>query len=150
LFFNVHSINGGLEPLLDRSAVPYLKDFLTLFPGAVVRYLSFADADFPSLSVTTTLHNRHQFNLHVPVRYSADNLKIVCYGAPKCHLLEVESAIPRDDGSGGNELGGTNGGHLQKQFGIKEWETLVESKGDFSVLGYEMKEDISQCPTLNS
>ena len=55
---------------VDRSKIPFLKDFLTLYPDSVVRYLSFAGADFPSLSVTTTLHDRYEFNMRVPVKYS--------------------------------------------------------------------------------
>ena len=31
----------------DRTKIPHLKDFLTIYPDAVVRYLSFAGADFP-------------------------------------------------------------------------------------------------------
>lgn len=124
-----------------RADVPYLRDFLTLYPNGVVRYLSFGDSDFPGLSVTTTLHDRYKFNLRVPVRYSDDNLKIVGYGEPKCHLVEIGSVTPRDDGVGGTVLGGTNGGDLQKHFGIREWEALVSSKGNFSVLAYELKTD---------
>jgi hypothetical protein len=124
---------------VDRSKIPFLKDFLTLYPDSVVRYLSFAGADFPSLSVTTTLHDRYEFNMRVPVQYSDDDSSIVGYGEPECHLMEVASVSPRDDGAGGIEMGGTSGGDLQKHFGIKEWGALVESKGDFSVLGYEIK-----------
>lgn len=123
----------------DRTKIPYLRDFLTLYPDSVVRYLSFAGADFPSLSVTTTLHDRYEFRMDVPVKYSDDHLKILGYGEPECHLMEVDSVTPRDDGAGGIELGGTSGGALQKHFGNKEWGALVESKGDFSVLGYEIK-----------
>ena len=120
----------------NRKGIPYLRDFLTLYPDAVIRYLSFANADFPSLSVTTTLHDRYTFDMRVPVRYSEDNLKIVGYEGPRCHLLEIESVTRR-----GDELGGTSGGGLQKQFGEEEWKALVESKGDFSALGYELKAD---------
>jgi hypothetical protein len=123
----------------DRTKITHLKDFLTIYPDSVVRYLSFAGADFPSLSVTTTLHDRYEFRMDVPVKYSDDHLRIVGYGEPECHLMEVASVSPRDDGKGGIELGGTNGGNLQKHFGIKEWGALVESKGDFSVLGYEIE-----------
>lgn len=123
----------------DRTKIPYLKDFLTLYPDAVVRYLSFAKSDFPGLSVNTTLHDRYQFNLRVPVRYSEDSKKIISYGEPMCHILEVASVTPRDDGAGGNELHGTSGGDLQEHFGLKEWNSLVESKGDFSALGFKLK-----------
>ena len=124
---------------VDRTTIPHLKDFLKLYPDSVVRYLSFAGADFPSLSVTTTLYERYQLNMRVPVRYSEDDSKIVGYGEPECHLLEIASVSPRDDGAGGIELGGTSGGDLQKHFGVEEWGALVESKGDFSVLGYELE-----------
>ncbi len=123
----------------DRTKIPYLRDFLTLYPDSVVRYMSLTGADFPSLSVTTTLHDRYEFRMDVPVKYSDDHLKIVSYGEPACNLIEVAAVTPREDGAGGIELGGTRGGDLQKDFGSKEWEALVESKGDFSVLGYEIK-----------
>jgi hypothetical protein len=115
-----------------------LKDFLSLYPDSAVNYLSFADADFPSLSVNTTLYDRYKFSLRVPVRYSPDNSKIVSYGEPKCHLLEIASVSPRGDGAGGTELGGTNGGDLQEHFGLEAWEKLVHSKGDFSTLGFKL------------
>ena len=120
----------------DREKVPHLKEFLVLFPNAIVRYLSFADADFPSLSITTTLHDRYEFNMRIPVTYSEDNQKILGYGSPRCHLLEIESVARR-----GDVLGGTSGGDLQKHFGEEEWKALVKSKGDFSVLGYELNKD---------
>lgn len=123
----------------DRSKIPFLKDFLTLYPDTVVQYLKISGADFPSLSVTTTLHDRYEFRMDIPVKYSDDHLKIVSYGEPQCLLMEVASVSTRDDGRGGIELESTTGGDLQKHFGINEWEALVESKGDFSVLGFKME-----------
>ena len=124
----------------DRSKIPFLKDFLALYPDTFVQYLKISGADFPSLSVTTTLHDRYEFRMDIPVKYSDDHFKIVSYGEPQCHLMEVASVSTRDDGRGGIELGGTRSGDLQKHFGIKEWELLVESKGDFSVLGYGIEQ----------
>jgi hypothetical protein len=123
----------------DRSQIPFLKDFLALYPDTVVQYLKVSGADFPSLSVTTTLHDRYEFRMDIPVKYSDDHLKIVSYGEPQCHLMEVASVSTRDDGAGGIELEGTTGGDLQKHFGTKEWGALVESKGDFSVLGFKIE-----------
>jgi len=137
----VSKLRHGLLDAADRTKIPYLKEFLTLYPDSVVRYLSFADADFPSLSVNTTLHARYQFNLRVPVRYSEDSSTIVGYGEPRCYLLEIASVTPRDDGAGGTELGGTSGGDLQEHFGLEEWKKLVESKGDFAPLGYRLDVD---------
>lgn len=125
---------------VDRKKVPYLKDFLALYPDAIVSYLSFARSDFPGLSVTATLHNRYKFNLRIPIKYSADNTEIINYGSPVCHLIEIKSVQPRDDGRGGIELGGTMGGDLQKHFGAKELQKVIESKGDFSVLGFKLRE----------
>ncbi len=123
----------------DRNKIPHLREFLALYPDSVVRYMSLTGANFPSLSVTTTLHDRYEFRMDVPVKYSDDHLEIVSYGEPACYLIEVAAVTPREDGAGGIELGGTRGGDLQKDFGSKEWGALVESKGDFSVLGYEIK-----------
>jgi hypothetical protein len=125
----------------DRNKIPHLKDFLQLYPDSVVRYMKLNDADFPSLSVTTTLHGRYELRMDVPVQYSEDHRKIAGYGAPSCYLQEVASVITRDDGAGGTELGGTQAGPLQKHFGLKEWEALVGAKGDFSVIGCEIKKD---------
>jgi hypothetical protein len=74
---------------VDRSQVPHIKDFLALYPDAVVRYLKVSGADFPSLSVTTTLHDRYEFRMDIPVKYSDDHLRIAGYGEPECHLMEV-------------------------------------------------------------
>lgn len=126
---------------VDRTKVPHLKEFLALYPEAVVRYLSFAGGDFPSLDVTTTLYGRYEFNMRIPVTYAADNRTIAGYGSPECHLLEIASVDRRGDGSGGIELGGTSGGELQKHFGEKEWKALVAARGDFAKLGFELKKD---------
>lgn len=125
---------------VDRKKIPYLKDFLTIYPKSIIRYLSFAETDFPGLSVNTTLHDRYQLNMRIPVKYSDDNTKILSYGLPICHLLEIKSVDPREDGLGGTELGGTSGGDLQKHFGDKKWQALFKAHGDFSVLGYELKQ----------
>lgn len=135
----VSKLRSAALDATDRTEIPYLGDFLTLYPDAVVRYLSFTKSDFPGLSVTTTLHDRYRFSLRVPVRYSEDNKKIVGYGEPMCHLLEIASVTPRDGGAGGVELHATSGGDLQEHFGLKEWKELVESKGDFSILGFKLK-----------
>jgi hypothetical protein len=132
----ISTLRHAALDVADRAKIPHLKDFLTLYPDSVVRYLSFARADFPSLSVTTTLHDRYEFNMRVPVTYSEDSKTVVGYGSPLCHLLEIESVDRR-----GDELGGTSGGDLQKHFGEKEWKALLEAKGDFSTLGYELKKD---------
>ena len=137
----ISKLRHGLLDAVERTEIPHLKDFLALYPDSVVRYLSFADADFPSLSVNTTLHGRYQFNLRVPVRYSEDSSKIVGYGEPRCHLLEIDSVTPRDDGVGETELHGTSGGALQEHFDLKDWNKLVEAKGDFSTLGFKLEVD---------
>lgn len=123
----------------DRSQIPHMKDFLALYPNTIVRYLKVSGADFPSLSVITTLHDRYEFRMDIPVKYSDDHLSIVGYGEPECHLMEVASVSTRDYGAGGIELEATIGGDLQKHFGIKEWELLVASKGDFSLLGFKIE-----------
>ena len=125
----------------NRKKISYLKDFLILYPESSVSYLSFAESDFPGLSVTTTLHDRYEFNMRIPVKYSDDSRGIISYGHPKCYLLEIESVDTRDDGQGGIELGGTSGGNLQKQFGDNEWGAHVVSNGDFSVLGYKLNKN---------
>jgi hypothetical protein len=124
---------------VDRTKIPNLNDFLSLYPDAVIQYLKVSGADFPSLSITTTLYDRYELRMDIPVKYSDDHLKVVGYGQPEWHLMEVASVSTRGDGAGGIELGGTNGGDLQKHFGTKEWGALVESKGDFSVLGFKIE-----------
>jgi len=139
--FRVSKLRHDLLDAVDRTKIPYLKDFLSLYPEAIVRYLSFAKADFPSLSVNVTLHDRYQFNIRVPVRYAKDNSKIEGYGEPICYLIELARVIPRDDGNGGIEMGETWGGDLQKHFGLESWNKLVKAKGDFSQLGFKLVVD---------
>lgn len=133
---SVSKLRHATLDAVDRNKIPYLKDFIGLYPDSVVWYLSFAGADFPSLSVTATLYDRYEFNMRIPVRYSEDHRKVLGYGPPKCHLLEIESVDRR-----GDELGGRSGGDLQEHFGEEEWKSIVKSKGDFSVLGFELKKD---------
>lgn len=110
---------------------------MELYPNAVVRYLSFANAEFPSLCATTTLHDRYEFEIRIPVNYSPDNRAVTGYGAPQCHLLEIESVKTRD-----GLLAETSHGDLQKHFGEGEWEKLVASEGDFAAaLGWVLKKD---------
>ncbi|GAA5496424.1 hypothetical protein Rhal01_02607 [Rubritalea halochordaticola] len=135
----VYKLRHELLDATKRKEIPYLKDFIALYPESVVRYLSFAKADFPSLSVNTTLHDRYQLNMRIPVRYSEDNKKIIGYGEPLCYLSEISSVTPRDDGAGGTELGGSSGGDLYKHFGLQDWKKLVEAKGDFASLGLKLE-----------
>jgi hypothetical protein len=125
----------------DRKMTPNLKDFLAIYPESIIRYLSFAETDFPGLSANTTLYDRYKLNMRIPVRYSDDHTKVLSYGLPICYLLEIRSVDSRDDGLGGTELGGYSGGDLQKHFGDAEWQKLFKANGDFSVLGYELKQD---------
>ena len=121
---------------VDRKKVPYLKEFLELYPNAVVRYLSLANAEFPSLCATTTLHDRYEFEIRIPVHYSPDNRAVTGYGTPEFDLLEIESVTTRD-----GLLAGTSYGDFQKHFGEGKWEKLVASKGDFAALGWVLKKD---------
>ena len=125
----------------DRKKTPHLKEFLAIYPESIIKYLSFAETDFPGLSVNTTLYDRYKLNMRIPVKYSEDHTKVLSYGLPICYLLEIRSVDSRDDGLGGTELGGYSGGDLQKHFGDTEWQTLFKANGDFTVLGYELKQD---------
>ncbi|MDX1679325.1 MAG: hypothetical protein R3242_01225 [Akkermansiaceae bacterium] len=120
---------------LDRTTVPYLGDFLRLYPKATVRYLSFGDAEFPSFSATTTLYDRYEFNLRIPVFYSEDNKAVTGFGEPLLHFMEVRSVTEQDG------VVTKNAGELQKSFSETEWEALVAADGDFSELGLELIED---------
>jgi hypothetical protein len=121
---------------VDRKEIPHLREFLKLYPDAVVRYLSFANAEFPSLCATTTLYNRYEFEIRIPVNYTPDNRAVTGYGPPQCHLLETESVKTRD-----GLAAETSYGDLQKHFGEGDWKKLVASKGDFAALGWVLKKD---------
>jgi hypothetical protein len=138
---NISTLRYKALDSVDRNKIPYLKDFLTIYPEAIIRYLSFAGTDFPGLSINTTLYNRYRLNMRIPIKYSDDNTKILSYGLPQCHLLEIISVKTRQDGFGVKELHGYSGGELQKHFGDEEWQALFKAKGDFSVLKYKLKKD---------
>jgi hypothetical protein len=119
---------------VDRSKIPHVREFLALYPQATVRYLDFAETEFPGLSLDAMLYDRYVLNLRLPVDYSADSRAIVKYGDPQFLLTEISSVT---------ELAGrlheTMYGSLQLHFGAVEWAKVVAAKGDLSVLGQPLE-----------
>ena len=119
---------------VERSKIPHVGEFLALYPNATMRYLDFAETEFPGLSLDAMLHDRYVLNLRLPVDYSADGRAIVKYGDPQLSLMEI---------TGVTELAGrlheTTYGSLQLYFGAFEWAKVVAAKGDLSVLGQPLE-----------
>lgn len=121
---------------VDRDTVPVLKDFRSLYPDSTIQYLSFAGADFPSLSADTALYGRYTLNLRVPVFYSADNKVVLRYGDPEFFLCEIKSIQME-----GKTMRGYDAGDQQWHFGGDVWKQVLDAGGDFEVVGYDLKKD---------
>ncbi len=117
----------------------------TALPIAVEMEQLFGTADhfithFGSRSEASNLWNtvaffggRYELTMQVKIRVDYDKNQIEVVGDPEFYLVEVRSIKVYDDGR-------TDGQYDRNfRFTKEEWKTVSEHKGDFSVIGFELK-----------
>jgi len=110
-----------------KPSAPLVAEFLRLFPNAVLNYKYFTSTGEPGFDVGVDLHERYDFRMQLPVRFDPEGSAVIGYGEPMFYLLEVASQ------NGGATSYNPAG---ERQFGSANWRKIVQSGGDFSVIGY--------------
>lgn len=115
-----------------RPSAPYLSDFVKLFPQAEVNYRNFSGGF--GFDVEVDLFERYEFQMQLPANFDSSGRSVADYGEPRFYLREVNHVEERKNRTGVtsyNPLG-------ERKFGSAEWRRIVESGGDFGVIGYSM------------
>ena len=80
---------------------------------------------------------RYRLTMQVDVKTNKDFSKIVgVIGEPKFYLGEITKVDLNADGT---VSGGDGGAGQRATFGLKEWNKIVQSNGDFSIVGVHIK-----------
>ncbi len=120
-----------------RTAIPYARQFHDLFPAAEASFSYFTgEMGPPTWTSKVGLHGRYVLTLKVEVTFNAARTRIVRYGEPVFHLVEVTRIVPAGPDHNAAILYGS-----QISFGRKEWSRLVERQGDLAVLGMAILKD---------
>ena len=108
------------------------KDFDALFPNAehFISYYTGTKGD-PTWNSKVGLHGRYVLTAKFGIGFDDSRTHPVAEGDPVFYLVELDDI--RENGYGYTDR--------QIQFGLKEWNLLKESSGDFSVIGYPMTKD---------
>jgi hypothetical protein len=112
-----------------QPSAPYVQEFLRLFPDAAVNYRYFTSAGKPGFDVHVDLFERYELTMQLPVRFDSEGRTVAGYGEPKFYL--VEATIQNGRETSFNPAG-------ERQFGSAEWRKIVESRGDFTAINYNM------------
>lgn len=112
-----------------KPSAPLVVEFVRLFPAAEVNYRYFTSTGEPGFDVGVDLHERYELTMQLPVRFDPEGRSVVGYGEPIFYLVEVASQKGRETSY--NPAG-------ERRFGSADWRKIVESRGDFSAIGYTM------------
>jgi hypothetical protein len=116
---------------------PNVRSFHSLFPKSehFISYFSGA-AGQPCWNSIAGLHGRYVLTMQFDVMINRKKATLIASGEPEFRLVEVESITALPGGRAEVRYGPT-----QKVFGPREWAKLVESGGDLSSLGIEVKKE---------
>jgi hypothetical protein len=108
------------------------KDFEALFPDSehFITYYTGTKGD-PIWNSKVGLHGRYVLTVRFRIGFDESRTHPVREQDPVFHLVELANISK-------NGYGYTD---RHFEFGLKEWNLLMESSGDFNVIGYPMKKD---------
>jgi hypothetical protein len=108
------------------------KDFEALFPAAE-HFISYytGTKGHPAWNSKVGLHGRYVLTVKFRIGFDASRTHPVMEGEPAFHLIEL--ADIRENGYGYTDR--------QMEFGLTEWNLLLESSGDFEAIGYPMTKE---------
>jgi hypothetical protein len=109
-----------------------VKDFEELFPGShhFISYYSGTKGD-PTWNSKIGLHGRYVLSVKFNIKFNESRTHPVRQGEPKFFIRELDDIRPN----------GFSYTDRQLEFSLAEWIKLVESEGDFEVIGYPMIKD---------
>jgi len=122
-----------LTAALDTA--PHLAEIKRHFPNAALNYRYFTTNYEPGINIEAVVNDRYSLTVQMPVSFAADNKSITSLGDPKFYLLEI-THIQQLDGTLRALQYGQN-----FEFGVKEWQQIVDAGGDFSAAGIKLRSD---------
>lgn len=129
--------NAAIKQCQDQ--IPLVKQLDQLFPGNYETISGFsASLGNQKLIMRTSLYGRYELMLQLDIKLNEDRTKLLGYGRPEFVLNEFASVGWHPGGAQGQITYNRNS---HRKFGKKEWNLLVESKGNLSVLGIEVIKD---------
>jgi hypothetical protein len=115
-----------------RQAVAFAHEFDQLFSGV---HASASEGRFGwNYDFEVGLYGRYVIKGAVPLTVDTNTLTVVRAGSPIIYVREIGRIIASPGDVGGYATFTTN----QAQLGAVEWRKLIDSHGDFSVVGYPM------------
>ena len=111
---------------------------IRLFPGSL-HFISYYTGTHgnPIWNSKAGLYGHYILTMQMPITLEGwGRDRIGSHDSPTFFLVEVQSILPFPNGQTSINCGDT-----QITFGLSEWEKLVESGGDLSVLGVKVKKD---------
>lgn len=119
----------------SEASVPYHSQFKALFPDSIIYFSYFANpAMTPILQGDGFLYGRYEISMSVDVEIDHDTRQVRRYGEPSFMLLEVSEVEQLSDGRYSVSYNVSS----ERSFDKNEWQRLVESGGDFSLLGLDL------------
>lgn len=119
-----------------RATIPHVQQFERLFPGSL-HSISYSTGEYgpPTWNSKAALHGRYVLTMQMPLEISRERRsRIVSHGKPTFYLMEIKSVANTPDGRVEVLSGPTHA-----TFGPAEWDKIVRSGGDLSVLGLEIR-----------
>lgn len=114
-----------------RRSVAFAREFDHLFSGG---HATAGEGRFGwEYDFQVGLYGRYVVEGRVPLTVDTNTMTVVSSGPPVIYVREIDRIIAPSDG-GGSATFTTN----QAQLDAIEWERLIDSHGDFSVVGYTM------------
>jgi hypothetical protein len=111
---------------------PASKEFQALFPlnSAIVTTLDRTNTP-PHFVLEGIVHGRYLVTMQLPLIVQRSNLRVTAMGNPSFILQEF--SMIRWNANGQCET--RYNSNAERRFGIEQWQRLVRSRGDLSVLG---------------
>ncbi len=115
-----------------RNSVAFPREFELLFSGG--RTSASESALGWSYNVEVGLYGRYHLKGSVPLTVDTNTMTVIRADSPEIYVREYARIIPAGGNIGGSATFSTN----QIQLRAAEWRKLVDSRGDFSAVGYLM------------
>lgn len=140
--------SGSMKKAVDNgvSSIKEVKEFEALFPNSdhFITYYSGTKGD-PRWNSKCRIHDRYDLTMQFYISFDHSRLHPKRIGDATFYLKELKEIRHHKDGRISESYT-----RRQIKFGDNEWQKLVDSKGDFSVIGFPMILDEPIKPIKNA